>query len=328
MMNTKKALAMVTGFALMMGVMGCGNSAQDNGDQEIGKTTYTVGICQLTQHTALDAATKGFQDALIDILGEENITFDLQNAQGDSATCATIVNSFVASEVDLIIANSTASLQAAAAATNTIPILGTSITDYSTALDIEFDGVIGGNISGTSDLAPLDTQAEMIQELFPDITTIGLLYCTAESNSVYQIETIRGYLEEMGYVCESYGFSDSNDIATVCTKAATSCDLIYVPTDNAAADNAAIIDSICLEAGVPVFSGEENQCAGCGEVTLSISYYEMGYTTGEMAAEILQGGDISTMEIRYSSAITKKYVASRCEQLGISVPDEYVAIEE
>ncbi len=291
------------------------------------EASYTVGICQLVQHEALDAATQGFKDALTEELGDA-VTFDEQNAQGDSNTCSTIINSFVSADVDLILANATAALQAAAAGTSEIPILGTAVTEYGVALDIaDFDGTVGGNISGTSDLAPLDGQAEMIQELFPDAETIGLLYCSAEANSQYQVDTVRGYLEEMGYTCQDYSFSDSNDLASIVTTAASSCDVIYVPTDNTAASNTEIINNVCLPAGVPIVAGEEGICEGCGVATLSIDYYELGYATGEMAVRILRDGeDISEMPIEYAPTFTKKYNADICQELGVEVPDDYVAI--
>ena len=290
---------------------------------------YVVGICQLVQHDALDAATQGFKDALTEELGD-NVTFDEQNAQGDSNTCSTIINSFVSNDVDLILANATPALQAAAAGTNTIPILGTSVTEYGVALEIEgFDGTVGGNISGTSDLAPLDGQADMLAELFPDAKTVGLLYCSAEANSQYQVDTIKTFLEEKGYSCEYYAFSDSNDLSAVVTNAANSVDVIYVPTDNTAASNTEIINNICLPAGVPVVAGEEGICAGCGVATLSISYYDIGVATGKMAAKILaEGADISTMPVEYAPNFTKKYQAANCEALNITVPDDYEAIAE
>ena len=292
-------------------------------------TVYQIGICQLVQHVALDAATEGFQQALKDLLGEENVEFDLQNASGDSPTCATIVNQFVSADVDLILANGTAALQAAAAGTNEIPILGTSITDYATALEIDdWTGTTGTNISGTSDLAPLEEQAAMLNELFPDATNVGLLYCSAEANSAYQVNTIQGYLEEYGYTCTPYTFADSNDLASVVTTASSECDVIYVPTDNTAASNTEIINNICLPAGVPVVAGEEGLCSGCGVATLSIDYYDMGYGAGEMAYETLvNDADISPMEIEYAPEVTKKYNAANCEELGITVPEDYVAIE-
>lgn len=290
---------------------------------------YNIGICQLVQHDALDAATKGFKEALVEKLGEDHVKFDEQNASGDSAACATIVNQFVSAEVDLILANATASLQAAASATDKIPILGTSITDYATALEIdEWTGTTGKNISGTADLAPLAEQAAMLHELFPDAKTVGLLYCSAEANSAYQAQTIQKELEGLGYECKTYTFADSNDIASVTNSAISECEVLYVPTDNTAASNTEVINNICEPAGIPVVAGEEGICKGCGVATLSISYYDIGYKAGEMAYDILvNGADITKMAIESAPNVTKEYIPSRCETLKITPPDDYVAIE-
>lgn len=295
-----------------------------------GDGSYVIGICQLVQHEALDAATQGFKDAVTEALGAENVTFDEQNASNDSATCATIINQFVSNNVDLILANATAPLQAAAQGTDTIPVLGTSVTEYGVALDIDnFDGLVGTNVSGTSDLAPLDQQAAMLQELFPDAETVGLLYCSAEANSQYQVDTVQGYLEEMGYTCTQYSFSDSNDLAAVATTAAQESDVIYVPTDNTVASNTEIIRNICEPAQVPIIAGEEGICSGCGVATLSISYYDLGVATGKMAVKILTGeANVSEMPIEYAPQFTKKYNKTICDALEIKVPDDYVAIEE
>lgn len=297
------------------------------GSSEKSTAKYKVGICQLVQHVALDNATQGFKDALKEAFGDD-VYIDEQNASGEAVNCATIINGFVASDVDLILANATAPLQAAASATSTIPVLGTSVTDYASALEIDnWTGTVGGNISGTSDLAPLDEQAKMIRELFPDAETVGLFYCTAEANSVYQIETIDGYLSQLGFKTKKYSFTDTNDVTSVAQKAADECDVIYIPTDNTAASNTEAIANVVVPAKVPVVAGEEGICAGCGVATLSISYYDIGYATGEMAVKILTGeADISTMPIQYAPKVTKKYNASICEQLGITVPEGYEAI--
>ena len=289
--------------------------------------SYTVGICQLVQHAALDAATQGFEDALTAEFGE-NVKFDFQNAQGDSATCATIVNGFVSAGVDLIMANATPALQAAQSATNEIPVLGTSVTEYGVALGLsDFSGTVGGNISGTSDLAPLDQQADMIVEWMPEAKKVGLLYCSAEANSQYQVDEVQKYLEAKGVTATQYAFSDSNDLSSVCQKAADENDALYVPTDNTVAANTGIVDGICRPTKKPVFAGEEGICAGCGVATLSISYYDLGYTTGEMAVKILKGeADISTMPIEYTD-VTKKYNKAVCDDLGLTVPEGYEEIE-
>ncbi|MGN0803639.1 MAG: ABC transporter substrate-binding protein [Candidatus Faecivicinus sp.] len=291
--------------------------------------SYSIGICQLVQHPALDAATQGFQDALNELLPGQ-VTFDVQNASGDSAVCTTIVNTFISNSVDLIMANATPALQAAQAGTGDIPILGTSVTDYATALDMsDWTGTTGINISGTSDLAPLDQQAAMLQELFPEAKEVGLLYCSAEANSVYQIDVITGYLTEMGYNCTPYAFTDSNDVASVTQNACATSDVLYIPTDNTAASCTEAIRNVVEPEGVPVIAGEEGICSGCGVATLSISYYDIGYATGKMAYEVLvNGADITTMPIEFAPNVTKEYNAELAEILGVTIPEDYVAIGE
>ena len=288
---------------------------------------YVVGICQLVQHDALDAATNGFMDALNEALPGQ-VTFDLKNASNDIPTCGTIVTGFVASNVDLILANATPALQAASTATQTIPILGTAVTEYGVALDIkDFNGTVGGNISGTSDLAPLDQQADMLLELLPDAKNVGILYCSAEANSVYQADVVKAALEAKGVNVTVYTFADSNDVATVTQTACSENDALYIPTDNTAASCTEAINNVAEPAGVPIVAGEEGICKGCGIATLSIDYYELGRTTGAMAAKILTGeANVSEMPIEYYQNPVKKYDAARCEALGITVPSDYAAI--
>ncbi len=329
-----KIVALTLAIVILMALAACGAPAapepsKENSQPAAEAKTYTVGICQLVQHPALDAATQGFKDALKEKLGDQ-ITFDEQNASGDSPTCAVIANQFVSSNVDLIMANATPALQAAQTATDKIPILGTSVTDYGTALDIsDWTGVTGKNVSGTSDLAPLDQQAKMLNELFPDAKKVGILYCSAEPNSKYQAQVISKHLTDMGYTCKDYTFSDSNDLQSVVTAAAADSEVIYVPTDNAVASNAEIVKNICVPAKIPVIAGEEGICKGCGVATLSISYYDLGYTTGEMAYEILvNGADPAAMEIRYAPKFTQLYNAKICEELNIVPPSNYEPIAE
>ena len=339
----KKALSLAMAAAMTMGLAACGSTASSTAAADStpassaaeseaapaadGKV-YNIGICQLVQHEALDAATQGFKDALTEKLGADNVKFDEQNASGDSANCTTIVSGFVSTGVDLILANATAPLQAAAQATADIPVLGTSVTDYATALDLsDWTGTVGNNISGTSDLAPLDQQAAMIQELFPDAKNVGLLYCSAEPNSVYQCDVMEGYLTDMGFAVSRYAFTDTNDVTSVSQTAADASDVIYIPTDNTAASNTEAIANVVLPAKVPVVAGEEGICSGCGVATLSISYYDLGYATGEMAAKILtEGADVSAMPVQYAPNVTKKYNAANCEALGLTIPDDYTAI--
>ena len=330
----KKILAMLLALVMVLSLAACASTqpaaepaASSDAPAESGKT-YTVGVCQLVQHEALDAATQGFVDALKEALGDA-VTIDVQNASGDSVNCGTIVNGFVAKGVDLIMANATPALTAAVSATADIPILGTSITAYGVALDIDdFSGTVGGNVSGTSDLADLQKQAQMILDWFPETKTVGLLFCSAEPNSRYQIEEVAKYLSDKGIETQEFAFTDTNDVASVTQSAADYSDVVYVPTDNTAASNTEAIANVLVPAGVPAICGEEGICKGCGVATLSISYYDLGVTTGKMAAKILTGeADISEMPIEFTEA-TPKYNASMCETLGIETLEGYTAIEE
>ncbi len=322
----KKLFAKLLSISCVLSLVACGSSTETTDTAEATTATeskdFKIGVVQLLQHPALDLATEGFVDAL----KENGITnVDVQNASGESANCATIVGGFVADGVDLIMANATPALQAASAATSTIPVLGTSITVY----DVVLGGEIPSNVSGTSDLAPLDEQAKMITELFPDAKNVGLLYCSAEANSEYQVDKVAETLNAAGITTKKYTFNDSNDVTSVTESAVNDgVDVIYIPTDNTAAANTEAIANVVLPAKVPVFAGEEGICSGCGVATLTISYYDIGYKTGEMAADILlNGADISNMDIEFAPTFTKKYNKTNAEQLGIEIPSDYVEIE-
>lgn len=331
-MKLKKAAAILMAAATTASLAACGSSS--SGENSSGSSagsdgTYTIGICQQMEHPALDAATEGFQDACKEKFGEDNVEFDVQNAQGEQTMCSTIINNFVSSDVDLILANATLPLQTAAQATADIPILGTSVTDFASALGIsDWTGATGVNISGTCDLAPIEEQEDMLTELLPEAKTVGILYCSAESNSKYQAELFEAELEKDGIEYKEYTAADSNEIQSVVTNAVSECDAIYIPTDNTMASNTQIINNICLPAKVPVIAGEQGICSGCGIATLSISYYDIGYRAGEMAYEILaEGADISTMKVETAPQVTKMYNPTICEELGITVPDDYEPIE-
>lgn len=351
-MKSKKITAFLMTAALMLSMTACGGgsgstseSGTDSGSTSTeqdtgtaspaeepaasGEDSYTIGICQMLEHPALDAATEGFQDACKEKFGEDKVEFDLQNAQGEQAMCSTIANNFVSADVDLILANATLPLQTAAQATADIPIIGTSITDYATALEIsDWTGATGVNISGTSDLAPIDEQAAMTMELLPDVKTVGILYCSAEPNSKYQADLYTEAMKQEGVECKEFTAADSNEIQSVATSAVEQCDALYIPTDNTIASNTDIVKNICVPAKIPVIAGEEGICAGCGIATLSISYYDIGYKAGEMAYDVLAGGaDISTMEIESAPNVTKMYNDEICKELDITVPDDYEMIE-
>ena len=338
-MKNRKLMALGLSVALTLSLAACGGGTTETKSPEESKPAesaaaesapaaaqYVVGICQLAPHPALDAATQGFKDAVEEALPGQ-VEFKEGNAAGDSPTCSTIINGFVSANVDLIMANATPALNAAASATGDIPVLGTSVTEYGVALGIEgFTGTVGTNVSGTSDLAPLDQQAAMIKEWFPDAQTVGLLYCSAEPNSQYQVDEVQKALEGLGFTCTQYSFSDTNDMASVTQKAADNSEILYVPTDNTVANNTGIVAHIC-HGKIPVFTGEEGICAGCGVATLSISYYDLGVTTGKMCVKILTGeSNVAEMPIEYAPQFTKKYNEAICADLGLTVPDGYEAI--
>ena len=313
-------------MALTMAMTGCGGSdasADDAADQ------YTVGIVQQLEHPALDAATLGFQERLTELL-DGNVTFDYQNAQGEQTNCTTIATKFVSDGVDLIMANATTALQSAAAATADIPIVGTSVTDYVTAGVADSNEAPGRNVTGASDLAPIDEQIAMLTELVPDAKKVGIVYCSAEPNSLYQSKLAQAELDKANIAWEEYTAADSNEVQSVVTKAVSECDVLYIPTDNTMANNTEIIKNVAVPAGVPVIAGEEGICSGCGVATLSISYYDLGVKAAEMAYEILvNGADPAEMPIEYvSEGITEKYNAEIAEALQIAIPEGMVAIGE
>ena len=319
----KKNLALLCALSMLFALAACGQTAAPASS---GEKVFSVGVCQLVQHPALDAATKGFTDRLTELLGDK-VSISVQNAAGEIPNCGTIVNQFASDGVDLIMANATPALIAAAG--TGLPVLGTSITAYAAAFDIdEWDGrSVALNVSGTSDLAPLDQQAAMLHDFFPDAKTVGILYCNAEPNSKFQVETITPLLESFGYKVNRYEFSESNEVAPTATAAVGECDVLYIPTDNTAASCAEAINNVALPAGVPIIAGESGLCAGCGVATLSIDYYDIGVATAEMAYDVLvNGADISTMPIRYAPVFTKMFNADICSALNIEVPDDFVAI--
>jgi len=323
----KKLFALLLAAMLVVSMTACNSTGMQNGS---GDGKYTIGICQLVQHPALDKATAGFIAAVEAGLGKENVTFKTENASGEATNCTSIMNSFVSANVDLIMANATPALAAAYNATEIIPILGTSVTEYGVALGIKnFSGTVGGNVSGTSDLAPLDIQAQMILDWVPDAKKVALLYCSTEPNSQYQVDEVEKYLTGKGIECKEFAFSDASNMNAVTQSAAEWADAIYVPTDNTVATYATAIDEICRPAGVPIIAGESGICSGCGIATLSLDYYDLGYKTGEMAVEILKNGaDISTMPIAYTPAekLTRSYNEEICTELGLTPLEGYTKL--
>ena len=323
----KKLITLILALSFVFMLAACGAasaSAADHADDG-----FTVGICQLVQHPALDAATQGFKEALTAKLGDK-VTFNEQNASGDSATCAIICNQFVSDEVDLILANATPALLAAQAATNQIPILGTSVTDYASALDFDeedWTGATGTNISGTSDGVPAEEYAKLLNELFPDAKNVGILYCSGEPNSKFQADQIRPFLEEMGYTVADYTFADSNDVAAVTNNACDDCDVLYIPTDNTAASCAEAIHNVVLKRR-SLSSPVRRTSAPAAAWRRSPSPTTISACHRPDGRRDPGNGERRRSRCRSSTPqFAKEFNETNCEILGIEVPEDfYVAI--
>lgn len=323
----KKLLKVLLVVLMVLSVTACSNN-QESSDETLTDPIFKVGVVQLVEHAALDAATKGFKDQLEKDFS--NIVVDVKNAQGESANCLQLANRFVSGGYDLIMANATPALQSVLTATGDIPILGTSVTDYGAALGIEnFNGLVGENISGTSDYLPLDKQAQIIIDLFPDAKTVGILYCSSEDNSIYQANEVTAFLEGKGINVVIETFTDSSDVKDVTDRLCNKVDVIFIPTDNQAATCGESINNIAIEKKVPIIAGEEGICEKCGVATLTIDYYELGVLTAKMAKQILTGEKkIEETPIQYFENPVKKYNPEIAEALGIEIPSDYVAIEK
>lgn len=303
---------------------GASASASTGSASSGGDGTYTIGICQQMQHVSLDEATQGFKDALTELLGEGNVEFDYQNAGGEQANCTSIVSKFVTDNVDLIMANATTAVQCAKEATTTIPIVGTSVTDYVSTGIVDSAEAPGANVTGYSDLSDANNHVELIQQLLPEAKTVAILYSTGEENSRIQAESAVAAFEAAGLTAESYTANDSNDISAVVTEACTQSDVIYVPTDNLMAANMELVKNVALNQKVPVvscFTADENDGA---LLSISISYYTMGRLAGEMAYEILtEGADPAAMPIGVMSVEDMDVTINQsvAEELGITVPE-------
>ena len=307
----KKTLSIIMAIVLCLTCLaGCAGGTKDDG-------TFTVGVCQLMKHDSLDQATQGFIDALTEAVEAQGkkVEIDTQVA-GDANLCTTVVNTFVSKKVDLIMANATPALLAAANATTTIPVLGTSVTDY----DNTFESGIPANVSGTSDAVAFEDQAQMMIDTLGLVKgdKVGVIYCSNESNSLVQYEAVKKLFDEKEIVCEAYTFSETTELQTVTAAAAADCKAIYVPSDNTVAASDTIVGSVCTQNKVPVFTSYGG--AIC-YASLAIDYYRLGVLTGEMAADILLGNkEMADLEI-LTSEPTKVYNKDLCAQLGITVPE-------
>ena len=318
----KKSLFLpVLMLSLSAGVLtGCGKKAAD----------FHVGISQYVAAEALNKATQGFSDKLRELMGAAGKTVDIEVkiAAADSSILSQITSDFVNKKKDLILVNATPCLTSAFNATETIPIIGTSITEYCGPLGLsDVSSGTGVNVTGTSDLAPLDEQALVMTSVLTSVNKYGLLFCSNESNSLFQIEQMEDELDALGKQHERIVFSSTNDLASILEGKIGGVDALFIPTDNTCADAANSIGAICANHRKPIFAGEEGICRDAnGALTLSINYYELGQMSAQQAFDVLMGNkDIRTMPIESipNANIKRKYNKAVCEGYGITVPEGF-----
>ena len=302
---------------------GCGSSSSSS-SSDSGSKTYKIGVVQLTEHSALDASNDGFVEALN--ASGLDVSIDQQNAQNDQSACQTIASKFVGDGVDLIYAIATPAAQAAAAATTDIPIVGCAITDYAASGLVKDNDKPGTNVTGASDLTPVAEQLQMMQKVLPDVKKVGLLYCSAESNSDIQIASAKEELDALGISYEEYAVSSSNEIQSVVESAVGKVDALYAPTDNTIAAGAAQVGQICKENKLPFITGEEGMCEAGGLFTLSINYTDLGKLAGEMAVKILKGeSKPADMAIEHLS--TEDLVVVKNEEMATAIGVDLSALD-
>ncbi|MEE0027510.1 MAG: ABC transporter substrate-binding protein [Atopobiaceae bacterium] len=292
------------------------SAATDSADK-----TFKIGVLQLVEHDALDASNKGFVDAL----DEAGIKYEIdqQNAQGDQSACQTIAAKLVGDEDDLILAIATPAVEACAGATEDIPIVGTAVTDFAASGLVESNDAPGGNITGSSDLTPVEDQIKMLNTVLPDVKTVGVLWCTAESNSDLQAQMAKDACEKLGLTATDYTVSSSNEIQSVVESMAGKVDAIYTPTDNTIAAGMSTVTMVADDNNIPVIAGEQGEFEAGALCTYTISYYELGKLAGQMAVRILTEGESpATMPIEYypSDKLELLYDEEKAKALGID-PD-------
>ena len=288
---------------------------------------YVIGIVQIIEHSALDAAYQGFVTALADngYTDGNNIQLDFQNAQGDTNNLSTICDRFVSREVDMVLAIATDSAQAIAGKTTEIPILATAVTSFTVAGLVNSDEAPGGNVTGTSDMNPVAAQIGLVQELVPDVKTIGLIYNSSEDNSVLQANLAKEEITRLGLAVHEVTVTSTNDVQQAMQSLVTKCEAIYIPTDNTLASAMATVHGVAGEAKIPTICGESNMVSGGGFATMGINYYDLGYKTGLMAIEIINGADPATMSIQYADQSDEVLINGQvAEEIGITIPEKYL----
>ena len=322
-MKCKKILSAAAACLMVAGLTACGNNNSTPTPSNDGEKVFQIGIVQLVEHNALDEATRGFKEFLTEKLGDK-VQFNVQNAQGEQTNCTTIVNQFVASKVDLIMANATNAVKAAREATSDIPVVGTSVTDYVASGLVASNEAPGANVTGASDMNPVSVQVQLMKTLCPDVKTVGIVINSGEENSAIQAEEAKAAFEAEGFTVKIYSVADTNEIQTVVTAACNEVDAFYEPTDNLIAANVPTMSNITTAAGKPVICGEGGMCDSGFLATYAISYYELGRAAGQQAYDILvNGADPATTPIFFFdvSQLTLVVNEQNAADLGITIPE-------
>ena len=316
----KRTLALLMASALMLSLAGC---SQTGGSSSSGEAeTLRVGIIQPMEHESLDAAREGFVQALADhgYIDGDTIVLDYQNAQGDSFALPTISQLFVGDDCDLVLAIGTGAAQSIASQTSEIPVLITAVTDPVDAGLVQSSEAPGTNVTGTNDMNPIREQLELIPEILPDAQTVGLLYTSSEDNSILQIEEAKAILEEMNLDYVEQTVTGSNDVQQAVQSIVTRCDAIYIPTDNTFASAMPLVGSVVMESGTPVICGATGMVEAGGLITLGLNYYNLGYQTGEMAAQVLEGADPASMPVQSQNQYDYVVNEEMLSALGMELP--------
>lgn len=307
-------LAVLLSIMMVIGASGCAK-----------KDKFSIGIIQLGEHVALDSARDGFIKALADngYADGEKVTIDVQNAQFDQSNLSTISDLFVSNKVDLVLAIATQAAQAIKGKTDSIPILGTAVTDYVVAKLVDSNEVPGGNVSGTSDMNPIKEQIDLLVKLVPDAKTVGCIYTSSEDNSILQAKIAKAAIEALGMSYVEVTISNSNDVQQAMQTLVGKCDAIYIPTDNVVASAMPVVQGITAESKTPTICGESGMVDNGGLATLGINYYDLGYQTGLMAVKILKGdAEISKMPVEFAKGFDFAINGTVANEIGITIPSD------
>lgn len=325
----KRKLSMLLCTVLIGGVLaGCGNSAADsNKGAASSSAVKNIGVVQIVQHDALDAANKGFVDALKEKGFEDgkNIKIEQQNAQGEQANAQTIAKQFVDAKKDLIFAIATPAVQAAYNSTKDIPIVFTAVTDPVKAEVAKDWKSSGTNVTGTSDKVPVEKQIDLLKKLLPNAKTVGVIYNTSETNSVVQVNELKAAAEKQGLAVKEIGVTNVNEINQNLTSALGQIDVLYTPTDNTVASGYALVGKLCIDKNIPIIGAEDAVVTKGGLASIGIEYYKLGKEAGFKAAEVLSGKKPSEVEITTLSDMTFTINTDVAKKLNVAIPADIEA---